>query len=154
MLMPSKAKRSTKKSTTKAKPRLAVEKSAGAVVFRRAPQIEYLLILSTSWEFPKGLIDVKESEESAAKREVREETGLEVQFVPGFREEINYFYRRGGVLVKKQVIYFLGEAAESTVKISWEHQDAAWLTFEAALAQLKYESAREILKKANAFLRA
>jgi bis(5'-nucleosidyl)-tetraphosphatase len=135
-----------------ARPRVLLEKSAGAVVVYRATQLEYLLILSTYWEFPKGLVEVHESETEAAVREVREETGLDVKLLPGFRQEINYFYRRGGNLIKKQVVYFLGEAASQEVQVSWEHHDAQWLTFEAALAELKYENAREVLKKANEFL--
>ncbi len=140
------------KEQTKTSAPLALEKSAGAVVFHRGAELEYLLIFSTYWEFPKGLVEADESETEAAVREAREETGLEVQLVPGFRQEINYFYRRGGNLVKKQVVYFLGQASHQNVQVSWEHREAKWLTYEAALAELKYENARELLKKAHEFL--
>ena len=141
-----------KPKSTGSKPRSVIEKSAGAVVFYRGTNIEYLLIYSTYWEFPKGLIDAGEDEETAALREAREETGLAVQFVPGFRQEINYFYRRAGALIRKQVVYFLAEASDQKIKLSWEHKDAKWLSFDAALAELKYENARETLQKANEFL--
>ncbi len=144
-------RRTVTKTDANAKPSTVFEKSAGAVLFHRGATLEYLLILSTYWEFPKGLVEADESETAAAVREVFEETGLRIQLVPGFREEINYFYRRG-VLVKKQVVYFLGEAESRDVHVSWEHHEAQWLDFKAALAQLKYPNARGILQKANEFL--
>jgi 8-oxo-dGTP pyrophosphatase MutT (NUDIX family) len=121
------------------------------VVFHPGPPAKYLLLYSRYWEFPKGLVATEESEENAAVREVREETGLSIQLVPGFRESIQYFYRRGrgGPLVKKQVVYFLGETEELGFKTSWEHQEARWVTFGEALELIDYKNAREILVKAN-----
>ena len=54
---------------------MAIEKSAGAVVFHRGKQTEYLLLLSTYWGFPKGRIEPGEDERTAALREIKEETG-------------------------------------------------------------------------------
>jgi 8-oxo-dGTP pyrophosphatase MutT (NUDIX family) len=127
------------------------EKSAGAVVFFRVAPIQYLLIRAGAWEFPKGLMDARESETAAALREVREETGLTVELLPGFRESIEYSYRHKSdhALVKKQVIYFLGEAHSQDVKISWEHLEAQWASYEQALELLKYKNAREILRRAH-----
>lgn len=138
-------------TTVKPKSQVLVEKSAGAVVFHRGAQILYLLIRSTYWEFPKGLIDVKETERDAARREVREETGLDVEFVGKFRKTIQYFYRRreNGALVKKYVVYFLGAAKTRAARVSWEHREAQWVTFERALELLQYENAREILRQAH-----
>jgi bis(5'-nucleosidyl)-tetraphosphatase len=81
-------------SEAKSKPKLIIEKSAGAVVFYRDAQVEYLLLRANHWEFPKGLVDANESEQDTAVREVREETGLEIKLLPNFRETIQYFYRR------------------------------------------------------------
>lgn len=145
------AKAKSKEEPSASKPPLQVEKSAGAVVFYRGAEIEYLLIRSTYWEFPKGLIDAKESEGDAARREVLEETGLDVEFVGEFRKTVQYFYRRkqNGALVKKYVVYFLGEAKTRDVRFSWEHQEAQWLPYAQALEMLPYENAREILRQAH-----
>ncbi len=145
-----------KSQSAKARPRIESEKSAGAIVFYRGKRTEYLLIHATYWEFPKGRIDADESERAAAVREVREESGLDVQLLDGFREEVNYFYRRRetGLLVRKQVVYFVGEATTQAVNLSWEHQQSQWLSYEAALEQLKYSNARALLEKAHAVVQA
>lgn len=136
-------------ASAKPKGRFVAEKSAGAIVYRRIENIDYLLILSNYWEFPKGLVEGGEDEVAAAIREVREETGLKVDLLPGFREEINYLYRKEGRLIKKQVVYFLGEATNQNVMVSWEHKEAKWLRYPEALALLKYENARSLLARAN-----
>lgn len=135
----------------KPKPKLLLEKSAGAVVFAREAEIRYLLLRSRHWEFPKGLIDANESELDAAVREVGEETGLQITLVPGFRETVEYFYRRkeSGAPVKKEVVYYLGEAKTTAYKISWEHQEARWVTLDEALELIEYTNAREILRRAD-----
>ncbi len=140
------------KPSGRPKPGLKFEKSAGAVVFHGGKSREYLLILSTYWEFPKGQVEQDESETQAALREVREETRLDVQLVPGFRHEINYFYQRGGSLIKKQVVYFLAHAADMNVTVSWEHSEAKWLGFDGALKELRFENARQVLTRAEEFL--
>jgi bis(5'-nucleosidyl)-tetraphosphatase len=146
----------TSKTTASRRPkggsRLALEKSAGAIVFHRGEKLEFLLIFSTYWEFPKGLVEPDEQETEAAIREVREETGLIVKLLARFREEIEYFYRREGRLIRKQVVYFLGEARDQTVRVSGEHREAKWLSSDKALVELKYENARAMLRKANDFL--
>lgn len=107
---------------------------------------------TTFWDFPKGNIEPRETEEETVRREVREETGLEeIKFVPNFREKISYFYRRNGQTVYKEVIYFLVESRKAEVKISEEHVGYEWVDFETAKARLKQNS-REALEKAHAFL--
>jgi NUDIX domain. len=52
----------------------------------------------------------KESEIKAAIREIKEETGIEnLEFVDGFRKEINYNFRRKDKLVYKEVVFYLSK---------------------------------------------
>jgi bis(5'-nucleosidyl)-tetraphosphatase len=148
------SRRSPKARATRGAQNPIPEESAGVVVFHRGQRNEFLLIYSTYWEFPKGRVDANERAVDAALREVREETGLDVHLLDGFRHEVNYFYRQRntGLLVKKQVVYFLGEAQTKHVTLSWEHHKAQWLAYDDALAQLRYPNARELLAKAHKFL--
>ena len=152
---------------------MPVEKSAGAVVFRREDSnIYYLLLHYPSsakapkprsrvnslrgrdyWDFPKGHIEKGEKEIDTVKREVFEETGLkDIKFVEGFKEWIKYFFKHKGKNVFKIVTFLLAEAETEEVKISPEHIGYKWLPYKEALKQLKFKNAREILKKANDFL--
>jgi len=134
-----------------------VEKSAGAVIFKRENKKNYYLLLhyqSGHWDFPKGNIEKGEKLEETVKREVKEETGLEdIELLPGFKENIKYFYKLRGKNIFKIVTFFLAETKTKKVKISWEHIGYKWLPYKEALEQLTFKNAKEIIKKANRFLR-
>jgi bis(5'-nucleosidyl)-tetraphosphatase len=131
------------------------ERSAGAVVFRETNQgRRYLLLENTRrWDFPKGGIEKGESELQTVKREVAEETGItEFEIVPGFRRMIEYFYRRDGKTVHKQVVYLLAATKEGKVKISFEHQGFGWFTYHDALERASYENSKVTLVEAEKFI--
>lgn len=139
--------------------KVTLAKSAGAVVFhRRKEKCFYLLLRHTepifrhSWGFPKGTMEPGETETETALREVQEETDLHVKVVPGFRETITYAFRDRGYLIKKTVVYFLGEAKSGRAKVSHEHEALEWLPYEKAVRRLTFENARNVLQKANKFL--
>lgn len=131
---------------------MSIETSAGAVVFHRGERIEYLLLFSTFWGFPKGHIESGEDERTAALREIREEAGLEVVLLDGFRYVEKYTYPRKGQLNRKQAIYFVAEAQSRAARLSHEHNDMAWLPFAEALARLQFDGLRETLSAADEFL--
>jgi len=120
--------------------------------------IRYLLLhyhyKTYFWDFPKGNIEKGESEEETARREVKEETGLEdLKFIEGFKEKISYFYRREGEIVSKEVLYFLAKSEEERVILSKEHIGSEWVDYETAKSRLK-ENSKKVLEKANKFLLA
>ena len=133
------------------------ERSAGAVVFKETGDGEksYLLLLNAGhWDFPKGNMEPGETELETVLREVAEETGLtRIALIPGFRRVIEYYYRRDGKNVHKQVIYLLARTDEDKIAISKEHQDFGWFTFEVARKQASYENSRLTLAEADRFLR-
>ncbi|HRR39455.1 MAG TPA: NUDIX domain-containing protein [Candidatus Paceibacterota bacterium] len=154
------------------------ERSAGAIIFRKEIFLEkkdkiYYLLLhypSGHWDFVKGHIEKGESERETAKREIKEETGIkDVKFIPGFIEKINYFFYRNlndqkdpplsfnqnnKVLVLKEVVFYLAETKEKNVEISFEHIGYEWLEYKEAIKKVTFKNAREVLKKANEFLKS
>ena len=133
------------------------EKSCGAVVFRRSKEGIKFLILhyeAKHWDFPKGKLELNETEEEAAKREIKEETGIgDVQFAEGFKQKISYFYRKNDEVIHKEVVVFLAETKTEEVKLSFEHIGYAWMGYENAEKKLTYNNSKEVLKKADEFLK-
>lgn len=79
-----------------------------------------------SWEMVHGHIEAGESPADAARREVREETGVEpAQFYNLSRVELFYQHGPDEVAMVPVFVAFLPAGAE--VRISHEHAAAAWL---------------------------
>lgn len=135
---------------------MVLEKSAGAIVSREERGVLYYLLLhyqAGHWDFPKGNIEKGEKTEETVEREIEEETGIkDIEFIPDFKEQINYFYKKEGKTIYKTVIFFLAKTKTKEVKLSWEHQDFEWLPCEKALRRLTFKTTKETLKKANNFL--
>jgi len=152
---------------------MPVEKSAGAVIFRKEPsfakategkeyKIYYLLLHYPSsakaqkdyWDFPKGHVETEEKELDTVRREVKEETGIEnFEFIEGFKEGIKYFFKFEGKTIFKIVTFYLVETKTDEIKISGEHIGYEWLPFQSAIEKLTFKNAKEILKKANEYLK-
>jgi len=131
------------------------ERSAGSVVYRNTHEGRIYLLLQNAgrWDFPKGGVEKGESEVQTVLREVEEETGLtDLKIVPGFRKVIEYFYRRNGKNIHKQVTYLLGETREDRVKISFEHQGFGWFPYGEALDRASYDNSKVTLKEAEQFM--
>jgi bis(5'-nucleosidyl)-tetraphosphatase len=132
------------------------EKSAGAVIFRKAEDATKYLLLhygSGHWDFVKGNVEPGEDELATIKREAKEETGMDdLNIVPRFREVISYFYRRGGEMIFKEVVFYLAETKKEDVKISYEHVGFEWLGFDDAYDKITYSNSKNVLKKAHSFL--
>ena len=132
------------------------ERSAGAVVCREAAHGRMYLLLQNAgrWDFPKGGVEKGESELQTVMREVEEETGLkDLRMVPGFRKVVEYFYRRDGKNIHKQVVYLLAMSVDDKVKISFEHQGFGWFPYNEALGRASYDNSKMTLQEAEKFLR-
>ncbi len=129
--------------------------SAGFIVFN--DDLEFLLIKNVKghWDFPKGKVEENEKVEEAALREAKEETGLDIEKVEGFRTQIAYTYREGlGRPMRKKVILFLGKARSKKVKLrKEEHSDYKWLPFDEAFRTLTYSDQKVALKNAYEFIK-
>ena len=132
------------------------EKSCGAVVFLKNSEVKFLLLHYEAghWDFVKGNVEPNESEQETVIREIREETGItDAKFIEDFKEKIDYFYRRQGVTIHKEVIFFLMETHTETVTISFEHVGYIWLNYQQAKEKLTFKNARDVLQKAHKLMK-
>ena len=133
------------------------EKSCGAVVFtREGGEVRYVIITSPEGFccFPKGHMESGESERETALREIREETGLEVQLLEGFRTDDSHpLVREGRPEVIKEIVYFLGEfSGQEARPQESEISRLQLLNYDEAMAAFQFESSRRILREAHDFL--
>ncbi len=134
-----------------------MEQSCGAVVFTRENgRVQYLLVqnLHGVYGFPKGHVEAGEREQETARREVFEETGLNVDFLEGFRAEDVY----PSPAIKgfmKRVVYFLAEFAGQDYHLQEaEIMGGGLYSYQEAVNLLQFESTKRILTEANRFLSA
>ena len=130
------------------------ETSCGAVIFREDENGRrfYLILTSVKGHVTlcKGHVEKKETERETAMREIREETGLAVEFIDGFRQVITYSPRPGH---SKDVVFFLARGLEGRIVCQPEEvADARFLPFESAVERLTHRSDRETLEAAEVFL--
>ena len=131
------------------------EISAGIILFSNDKKRKYLLLNypSKHWDFVKGKMEEGETFHETALRETNEETGIkDVEFLDGFKEEIEYYFRADNQDIHKRVIFFLGKTETTNIILSHEHLDFIWLDFDNALNKITYENARNLLRRSEEFL--
>ena len=83
------------------------EKSCGAIVYRiDNGNVLVLMVKHVNgghWSFPKGHVEQNETEAQTAKREIKEETGIDVEIDTRFKEKVTYSPKKD---VLKDVIFF------------------------------------------------
>ena len=126
-----------------------MEKSCGVVLFN---ETKVLLLQHPDgtkvghWDFPKGHVEIGESEIQTAVRELGEETGItDINILPDFSHTISYSLIKKGQKIDKKVIFFVALTNETNVVLSHEHQAFAWLDLDTALNRLTYENAKKTL---------
>jgi 8-oxo-dGTP pyrophosphatase MutT (NUDIX family) len=131
------------------------EISTGIILFNDNKKRKFLLLNypSKHWDFVKGKMEKGETFHETALRETNEETGIkDVEFLDGFKEEIEYYFRVNNQDIHKKVIFFLGKTETTNIILSHEHLDFIWLDFDNALDKITYENAKNLLRKSKEFL--
>lgn len=126
------------------------EFSAGGIV-REGSNLLMILVKNlegqTIWTFPKGHIEKGEGAEQAALREVQEETGYECAITEPF-DRIQYWFKRGPILTRKTVTWFLMNPLKKTgTHDAEEIMDARWVPMPEAVKLARYRSDKKILEK-------
>ena len=104
----------------------------------------------SSWEMVHGKIDGDERPEEAAVREVREETGLEVDAL--YNLTVNPFYLHESQTVQLAIVFVSFVADNSAVQVSEEHQGYEWLSVEDAARRFTWPRAAHALGDARRLL--
>lgn len=130
------------------------ETSAGGIVFRlERGKPRYLLIRDSyrNWGFPKGHLEDGEAPETAAMREVGEETGLRSLVIRGLIETIDWEFRFRGQPIHKVCHFFLMESTRRRTSPQRTEGITAcrWMSFDEAQRVISYKNAREVLRRAH-----
>ena len=132
--------------------------SSGGVIFRNSTGgAEVVLVLvrgKKTWCLPKGIIDKDEDAPTAAKREVREETGLNGEIIDRIGHISYWFHIRDEMAkVHKTVHFYLMKFIDGNTK-DHDHEvdDAKWFPIDQALTTLTFKSEREIMQKAKGMI--
>jgi len=135
-------------------PKLPVERatSAGGVVLRNGGEgIEVLLCANFKrgiWALPKGTPDTGENIVETARREVREETGLEVE-VKARVGNINYWFKQEKARCNKTVHFFLMEPRGGSLEQHDPEFDAVeWVSLEEAYKRMSYKNEIKMVSQA------
>jgi len=132
------------------------EKSCGAVVYKIANNELYFLVEYMSMghiSLPKGHVEENETEDQTALREIKEETNLDVRIDTNFKETITYSPREGTI---KDVIFFAAEVIGDNTPLDLHDNEvtkSVFLKFNDAYQLLTHNSDKDVLKKANEYLR-
>lgn len=126
--------------------------AAGGLVWRPAPAgpdgVEVLVVRRPKygdWSLPKGKLDPGETWERAAVREVREETGYEVE-VGDYLGEVTYRDHHRAPSVRKVVRYWGMRATRGGFTPHAEVDEIRWLPPAAAIESLSYDRDRALVR--------
>ena len=139
-------------------------KAVFIVVYSVEKEIKYIILKRKKhwkgWEFPKGKIEKFETKRQTARREVKEETGLNVLKIKKFHEKGFYKYKnklkdRPGIIGQTYTLFAVKVSkGNGKIKIDKkEHYFGKWISYEKAIKLLTWENQKRCLKIVNNWLK-
>lgn len=131
--------------------------SAGGVAYKQRGAKVYVALISVGdqarWQLPKGLIGKNEPVETAAMREVREETGLGTEMIAPI-ETVEYWYyssSRGGRVRFHKFVHFFLLRYKSGRTSDHDHEvnEARWVEISRAEEMLAFASEKKVVARAR-----
>lgn len=145
--------------TKGARPPVRRHVSAGGVIFRVQEGLPEVALIGTRhgsvWGLPKGTVEPGEDPELTARREVREETGLDGVVVARLGDVQYWFYEKEArARVHKTVHFYLLEYAGGRPgdHDQEEVEEVRWVLLPEAYARLSHDNERQILQRAWSLL--
>ena len=121
-----------------------MEKSCGAILFNDG---KVLVVKQTSgfYGFPKGHVEIGETEKETAIREVKEETGLDIKIISDKRYTQSYIVKEN---VHKDVVFFIAKLENNNEKRQVEEiEEILWIDINEVENILTYDSLKELWKE-------
>lgn len=135
------------------RPRPIEETSAGGLVVDLADGAPRVVLIARRardggllWSLPKGHVEAGETNEEAALREIKEETGIVGRVVRPIGA-IDYWFVFDNRRIHKTVHHFLvratgGELTDTDVEVA----DVAWVSFDDLADRLAYPNERDLVR--------
>lgn len=104
------------------------------------------------WSLPKGHVELGETTEQAAMREVEEETGISGRITARLGS-VDYTFTAAGKRIHKRVHHFLmvaigGELSDADIEVT----EVAWVPLEELDERLAYAGERRLARRATELL--
>ena len=125
---------------------LRKETSCGCIIFHEGKVLLVYEKRRDFWDFPKGHMESGETELDTARREVREEVGLEVTIDESKRYTLSYIVRNE--IDKTVVLYAARPVTDSLTLQESEIENARWCDPAEALELLTFAAWKDVLRQA------
>lgn len=124
------------------------EKSCGAFVLDGEKVLIIQQKKTGNFGFPKGHVEAGETEKETVLREVKEETGIDIELISDKRYSISYIQNE---TINKEVVYYLAKLTNKDFEKKQEEEicNIIWVNIEDVENILSFENIKELWREAK-----